>query len=147
MSRIEDAVDRLELRELVERYGMGADTRDREMFGGAFLEDAVLRTAKGGTFDGRDAIVSTLDYLEAHYPRSMHFVGNHQVELAGDSATGVVYCLAHHVYERDGEERDTLMVIRYRDEYARTVDGWRIRRRALAIDWQEDRPLTVGATR
>ena len=35
------------------------------------------------------------------------------------------------------------MVIRYHDDYSRTADGWRITRRALNIDWQEDRPLTV----
>jgi hypothetical protein len=73
----------------------------------------------------------------------MHFVGNHQVDVTGDLATGLVYCLAHHVYERDGQERDTLMVIRYRDRYARTAEGWRIAHRTLVIDWQEDRPLTA----
>ncbi len=145
MSRIEDAVDRLELRELVERYALGADTRDREMFGAVFTDDGVLATSAGGTYDGRAAIVSTLDYLDAHYPRSMHFVGNHQVELAGETAKGLAYCLAHHVYSRDGEDRDTLMVIRYQDEYRRTADEWRIARRALQIDWQEDRPLTVNS--
>jgi uncharacterized protein (TIGR02246 family) len=143
MSRIEEAVDRLELRELVEQYAFGADTRDREMFGAAFTEDGVLTTSKGGTFDGRAAIISTLDYLDAHYPRSMHFVGNHKVELAGDTATGLLYCLAHHVYTRDGEDRDTLMVIRYHDDYRRTAEGWRIVRRTLQIEWQEDRRLTV----
>jgi uncharacterized protein (TIGR02246 family) len=126
MGRVEDAVDRLELRELVERYAFGADTRDRETFGEVFTEDGVLAMSTGRTYDGRDAIVLTLDHLDAHYPRSMHFVGNPQVVLDGDTATGLVYCLAHHMYERDGEERDTLMVIRYRDEYRRTDDGWRI---------------------
>ena len=106
---------------------------------------ACSRPSAGGTYDGRAAIVSTLDYLDAHYPRSMHFVGNHQVELAGETAKGLVYCLAHHVYSRDGEDRDTLMVIRYQDEYRRTADEWRIARRALRIDWQEDRPLTVNS--
>jgi uncharacterized protein (TIGR02246 family) len=143
VSRIEDAVDRLELRELVERYALGADTRDREVFAAVFTDDGALVTAAGGTYVGPNAIVSTLDYLDAHYPRSMHFVGNHQVQLDGDRAQGIVYCLAHHVYSRDGEDRDTLMVIRYQDDYRRTADGWRIARRSLRIDWQEDRPLTV----
>jgi hypothetical protein len=144
MGRVDDAVDRLELRELVERYALGADSRDREMFGGAFTAGGILATSTGRTYDGRDAIVSTLAHLDAHYPRSMHFVGNHVVQLDGDAATGLVYCLAHHVYTRYGEDRDTVMVIRYRDEYRRTADGWRIARRTLQIDWQEDRPLTVG---
>ena len=102
MSRLEEAVDRLELRELVERYALGADTRDRDLFGGVFTEDGVLATSGGGDFIGRAAIVSTLDYLDAHYPKSMHFVGNHQVTLDGDAARGLVYCLAHHVYAATG---------------------------------------------
>ena len=43
----------------------------------------------------------------------------------------------------DGEQRDTLMVIRYHDEYSRSVTGWLISHRKLQIDWEEDRPLTV----
>jgi uncharacterized protein (TIGR02246 family) len=143
MGRTEDAVDRLELRELVERYALGADTRDRELFGGVFTEDGVLATSTGRRYEGREDVVATLDHLDAHYPRSMHFVGNHQVTLHDDTAAGLVYCLAHHVYASGGEDRDTLMVIRYRDEYRRTDDGWRIALRTLQIDWQEDRPLVV----
>ena len=143
MNRLERAVDRLELRELVERYAVGADTRDRTTFGEVFTEDGVLAVAGGASFVGRASIVSTLDHLESHYPRSMHFVGNHQVQVQGDDATGLVYCLAHHVYAQGGHERDTLMVIRYEDTYQRAADGWRISHRTLNIDWQEDRPLTV----
>jgi uncharacterized protein (TIGR02246 family) len=143
MSRLEAAVDRLELRELVERYGMGADTRGKEVFGALFLDDAVFTTQEGGRFEGRLAIVALLDHLASHYPQSLHFVGNHVVTLDGDSATGLVYCLAHHVYELDGQHRDTLMIIRYSDEYERTGDGWRISSRHLMVDWTEDRPLTV----
>jgi uncharacterized protein (TIGR02246 family) len=141
MSRVEDAVDRLELRELVERYGMAADARDKEVFGEVFAEDASFTTVGGGRWEGRQAITSLLDHLAEHYPQSMHFVGNHRVTLDRDTAYGVVYCLAHHVYARDGQNRDTLMIIRYSDEYRRGPEGWCISSRHLVVDWEEDRPL------
>ena len=145
MAPTDELRDRIELRELVERYAMGADARDRDGFGAVFTPDGRLVIAANGvTFEGRAAIVATLDYLDEHYPRSMHFVGNHQVDVAGDRASGVTYCLAHHYYVSDGVERDTKMVIRYLDEYQRTGDGWCIASRTLTMDWQEDRPITMA---
>jgi hypothetical protein len=138
MGRIEDAADRIELRALVDRYAVAADTRDRDGFVGAFTGDGVL--AVGADVELRGAqIAAPLDYLDAHYERTMHFVGNHDVTLAGDAAHGVVYCLAHHLSRRDGELVDTAMAARYEDDYVRTETGWRIARRAVTIDWEEDR--------
>jgi uncharacterized protein (TIGR02246 family) len=147
MNQMDDVavfIDRMQLRDLVERYACCADARDRAGFAGVFTEHGVLSTSTGRTFEGRAAIASTMDYLDSHYPRSMHFIGNHQVEFDDDGASGLTYCLAHHVYSQAGQDRDTLMVIRYRDRYERTAEGWKIGQRALTIDWQEDRPLTVG---
>jgi uncharacterized protein (TIGR02246 family) len=141
-SRLEATVDRLELRELVEAYAFAADARDRRAFAEVFTADGVLRTS-GSSYEGRAAIAGVLDHLDAHYPTTMHFVGNHKVTVCGDEADGLTYCLAHHVSAGHDGQRDTLMVIRYTDEYRKTCDGWRISLRSLEIDWQEDRPLTL----
>jgi uncharacterized protein (TIGR02246 family) len=143
MDRLELAADRSELRALVERYAFSADRRDREGFAGVFTTDGVLATGQNRKFEGRQAIGGVLDHLDANYPHTMHFVGNHEVEVDGDIARGLVYCLAHHAYERDEVKRDTLMVIRYHDTYVRTESGWQIKERKLDIDWQEDRPLQI----
>ena len=107
-----------------------------------FLPDAVL-AASAKPMEGHDGIVQAIDRLEERYTKTLHFIGNHYATIEGDEATGLTYCLAHHLYERDGEERDTLMVIRYDDRCVRTSEGWRFSRRTLSIDWVEDRPLTV----
>jgi uncharacterized protein (TIGR02246 family) len=143
MDRMELAADRSELRVLVEKYAFCADRRDREGFAGVFTADGVLATGQSRRFEGRQAIAGVLDHLDANYPQTMHFVGNHEVEVDGDVARGLVYCHARHVYERDGVKRDTLMVIRYHDSYVRTEIGWQIKERRLDIDWQEDRPLQI----
>jgi len=136
---------RLELRDLVERYAVCADARDRAGFGAVFAPDGCLVVPGGHRCEGREAIVANLDHLDAHYPKSMHFVGNHIVTLVdADLAEGTVYCLAHHVYETEGVGRDTLMMIRYYDRYRRRSGSWQIEERRLDIDWQEDRPLSVA---
>ena len=141
MSRLDDAIDRSELRALVERYGVAADSRDRARFGGVFTEDGVLALGGDMELKGRDMIPSILDYLDAHYPKTMHFMGNHDVELDGDTARGMIYCRAHHLGLDGDGATSTTMVIRYFDRYVRTDDGWLIEHRRLEFDWEEERPV------
>jgi uncharacterized protein (TIGR02246 family) len=145
MTRFEAVADRVELRALVDRYAVAADSRDREGFAGVFTADGVLAVGPGGGLVGPDAIPAPLDYLDAHYTHTMHLVGNHDVVLDGDTATGTVYCLAHHLSVRGGEMIDSCMGLRYFDRYVRTDDGWRIAHRSTSVDWQEDRPASPPA--
>jgi uncharacterized protein (TIGR02246 family) len=140
MSRLEEAADLVELRALVERYGVAADSRDRERFGGVFTPDGVL-SISGLELKGRDVIPSILDYLDAHYPKSMHFMGNHDVVLDGDTARGVVYCRAHHLRIQGDSATNSVMVIRYEDQFVRSGEGWLIEHRLLSFDWEEERPV------
>ncbi len=98
MTRLDDTADRVELRALVDRYALAADSRDRAGFAGVFTADGVLAIGPGGGLVGPDAIPAPLDYLDAHYTHTMHFIGTHDVVLDGDTATGTVYCLAHHLW-------------------------------------------------
>jgi uncharacterized protein (TIGR02246 family) len=143
VSDMSDVADRQELRALVERYGQNADRRDRTAFGLLFTSDAVVTFPSGGEVRGREAIGDILQLIDNTYTRTMHFVGNHLVDFLEDGAVGESYCIAHHIYSADEVERDTVLFIRYQDTYARTAKGWRIARRELVIDWQEDRPTTV----
>ena len=145
MTRLDDTADRVELRALVDRYALAADSRDRAGFAGVFTADGVLAIGPGIGLDGPDAIPAPLDYLDAHYTHTMHFVGNHDVVLDGDTATGTVYCLAHHLSARGDEMIDSCMGLRYFDRYVRTDDGWRIAHRSMNVDWQEDRPASPPA--
>lgn len=143
MSSTSEVADRQELRELVERYAVVTDRRNLAALGALFTPDAVLETPGGGEKRGREAITGLLLVLDSKYYLSMHFVGNHVVDFLEDGAVGETYCIAHHIYKVDEVERDTVMFIRYHDKFVRTAEGWRIARRKLGIDWQEDRPTTV----
>jgi hypothetical protein len=56
---------------------------------------------------GRDALASVFDNLN-QYVATTHFNGHSTVVLGGTEATGVSYCLAHHVSVR-GSERSLMI--------------------------------------
>lgn len=137
--------DRARLRDLVYRYARGADRIDPGTVADTFTPDGTLVMyrepgADPVTLSGRAEIAAAIQAL-SRYLSTTHVVANHLVDLIGDRATGETYCLAHHIYERDGVRRDKLMSIRYLDEFIRTPDGWRITTRVLHCDWTADTPL------
>lgn len=144
----QDLRDRLDLRQLVDTYAYALDRRMAALFGSLFGAGGELVLVRAGghdlVFDGRDGWARALAVLEPCRVTT-HFVGNHLVRLAGDSATGETYCLAHEVYPGDGADRMRVRSIRYRDSYRRTEGSWLFTRRELIIDWTEDRVLRSPA--
>jgi uncharacterized protein (TIGR02246 family) len=138
----DEARDRMELRQVVEQYARGVDTRNPELFADAFTDDALLVT-NTGEVRGRERLLELPPRL-ARYQATMHLVGNHYVFFEADRddrAAGQTYCVAHHAYEKDGVDRVYVMMIRYDDEYVRLDGGWRIAVRRLHLLWDEDHPL------
>jgi len=139
-------IDR-ELRRLAEDYAFAADTRDADRFLSVFAADAELSVfesdseAPASTFRGH-AELRAIPGVLARFVRTFHVIGNANYEIDMSGARGYVYCIAHHL-SVDGEtSTDTVMYIRYDDEYARqSDDSWRIRRRAVRKQWVDVQPL------
>lgn len=143
--------DSLALRELALSYARHADRREPELLAALFARDGELRMVRRGDTGpptvsrGRaeiTAVVARLRRLEATF----HFVGNHTVDIAGDAATGEVYCLAHHVSARGHERIDHVMFIRYQDRYRRYGEKWLFIERELHVDWTEDHLVNSPST-
>ncbi|TMK54511.1 MAG: nuclear transport factor 2 family protein [Actinobacteria bacterium] len=134
--------DYVALRAIAERYASGVDQRDPKLFTSAFRPDARLRV-----FDPSDAEtparerqgheeLARIPDVVAAYDRTFHFLGNSRYDVVGDTATGEVYCMAHHLMRSDNSNR--IMYIRYRDDYRRGGDGeWLIATRDVLVDWSE----------
>ena len=75
------------------------------------------------------------------YDATFHFVGQQQVDIDGDTATGETYCIAHHLTIPDdgSPATDYIMFIRYQNQFVRLDEGWRFAVRELNIDWTETR--------
>jgi hypothetical protein len=135
----------LALRELVDRYATAVDARDADAFVRLFAAGGALAVyeEEGGEavveYRGHDALRSVMDLLR-RFTTTFHLMANHVCTVAGDAASGEVYCMAHHLIEDGDSTTDLVMYIRYRDAYARTDGGWRFARRDVMRQWTEERP-------
>src|ERR1700757_2681582 len=95
--------DRLAIRELVDAYAYCADRRDATGQMALFTEDTEFlvymdshNPSPTQQLRGRAALAPVFDELNT-YVTTMHFNGQSTAVLDGDRASGVTYCLAHHV--------------------------------------------------
>lgn len=147
---IGDPADLLALRDLAQCYAAAADNLDGELFASLFAQDATLSVhypqAPARLIEGSAAIAGVVRSLGERFAATFHFVGNHQAQVAGDTAVGEAYCLAHHLHrDADGAPADLRMAIRYADAYVRAADGtWRFQRRAVNVLWQWLSPVAAS---
>ena len=144
MSVADETSERFALRALVDEYALAVDARDADRFSGLFAPDGELVVFEPDEDDpsiswrGPDELREVMKLLSS-YSTTFHLMANHACELEGDdSASGEVYCLAHHLTEEEGATADnTLMVIRYRDRYTKLDGRWRFLRRDVMRQWTE----------
>ena len=73
------------------------------------------------------------------YKATMHFNGQSTVRLNGDKATGITYCMAHHLTIEDSKQKLMVAAIRYHDSFVKQNDKWLFAERKLLVDWIENR--------
>ncbi len=141
-----EAADRIAIRELIDAWAHCADRRLAERQAGLFTEDGgydvyTADPATSAPIDGRRGraeIVKALAVLDK-YTHTTHFNGQSAVVIQGDRAVGESYCLAHQIFEENGERKLQLLSIRYHDDFARVGDRWFFVHRKLIIDWSDTR--------
>jgi hypothetical protein len=141
--------DRIEIRDVVDRYAHHADRRQPAEQAAVFTEDGTVLLYEGDpnatgpvqTVSGRAALESTFAGLIAQYDMTTYLNGQSTLVRTGPvTATGETYCLAHHLLH-DGEQRVLLtMAIRYLDSFAKVGGSWFIAERKLVFDWTDRRP-------
>jgi len=144
------------LRGLSLGYAAAVDGLDGGAFASLFTGDGELwvpdvtvghepTVCRSGT-----AALSRIPSGLARYHATHHRVGLATYVLDGDTATGEVAGVAHHLTASDpsrgalaggGPGTDTIWYLDYRDRYRRGDDGWRITRRELHLRWIETRAL------
>jgi ketosteroid isomerase-like protein len=144
---LEEAADRLAIRELVDAYAHCADRRDCEGQMALFTEDTrflVFMDSKASTpsqtITRRADLKPVFENLR-QYEATTHFNGQSTVALNGAAATGESYCLAHHVQIQAGRRSLMVASIRYLDTFTKQAGRWLFSERRLMVDWIETRPL------
>src|SRR5579872_5908800 len=115
---LQEVVDRMQLRDLMNRYAKAVDSRDKELLRTVVTPDIDFNLNNGQvTFVGYDGYLNMLKSTWMNHA-TMHFMGNQTVEFHGaDAASMETYANAHHLHAGpDGKEMDRVGGLRYLDE-------------------------------
>ena len=145
---LEEAADRLAIRELVEAYAHCADRRDAKGQMALFTPDThfvVYMNAKdpkpSQELHSREALAPVFADLNK-YAATMHFVGQSTIlSISANRATGEAYTLAHHLTVENAKRRLMIATLRYSDQVVKIDGEWLFAERLLYVDWIEERAL------
>jgi 3-phenylpropionate/cinnamic acid dioxygenase small subunit len=137
MTDLQTLLDERDIRNVAFRYCRALDTKDWALLDEVFLPDATGELGTPTTLVGIDAIRGRIRTALEHLDDSQHLVGNHEIEVAGDSATHRCYLQAQHVRAAATGGPNYIVAGRYEDRLVRTGDGWRIAHRTLTVMWTD----------
>ena len=138
---IQEASDRLEIRNLIDEYAGALDDGSTDRLVGVFTEDAHFFVTQAGSdeslmhYDGSSEIAEIMTLISP-FGHTFHIMLNHQVKVSGDSATCLTYCTANHLIGEPAQA-NLEMYLKYKDDLRRTPEGWKISRRQVIRYWQE----------
>jgi uncharacterized protein (TIGR02246 family) len=128
-----------QIQQLAYAYARAADRRDYAAFDQVFTVDATLELPEAEII-GREAIKQAMVQLE-QFKRTLHLMHNVMIDVTGDEARAEVYATAVHILDGPGGEEKLEWGIRYLDQLVNSEGGWRIRRRQLVREWQQQSAL------
>ena len=124
------ALDYIEIQQLYGRYAIGYDTGNGGLWASAFTADGTFVLPGGKILSGRQQLT---DFAAApgnnKGPTNVfHSNSNITIEPSRDGATGTSYVLLVNIGESGKPSALTGGGI-YRDEFVKTSEGWRIKKR------------------
>ena len=137
MTDLQTLIDERDIRNVAFRYCRALDPKDWALLDEVFLPDATGELGTPTTLVGLEAIRGRIQKALEHLDESQHLVGNHEIDVTGDSATHRCYLQAQHIREGAHCGPNYIVAGRYEDRLVRTSSGWRIAHRTLAVMWTE----------
>lgn len=130
MMDLQEVSDRFEIMQLMIDYSTAIDSRRFDDLDHVFTPDAYIDySATGGTQGRFPEVKAWLAEILPNFPAYAHMLGNFDLRIDGDTATGRTMCFNPMVLA-DEPKQVLYTGIWYLDDFVRTADGWRIARRA-----------------
>lgn len=144
-------LDRVEIEDVIKRYGRGLEINDADMVASCFAEDGMIDLGYV-KLEGRKAI---RDFYAARSQPGAKIAGspirmerrvstpynaNVAIELHGDHAHSESSCLAIHAGTKNGAEVVLMRGTHNSDELVRTAAGWKIKQRIHTTQWATEHP-------
>lgn len=126
--------DKDAVRDLITAIARGVDRFDTGLLCESIHPDAELWMG-GDTPIRGDAFVEKLSAPDKPRPGRMHLVGNHRIEVAGDSARSETYVISCQDVEAGGERSTRFRAGRYLDRFRRDGGRWQLMERVLVDEW------------
>jgi hypothetical protein len=129
-------LDREAIRDCLARVARGEDRRDAELLRGAYWPDA---TDDHGVFVG-----SFQEYLAWVVPGApavlltQHTLGQSLIELRGTRALVETHVTSYHRINMGADHHDLVIGGRYVDQMEQREGEWKIAKRTMLYDWQQD---------
>lgn len=130
---LEVLVAKSKIKELVDTFSNLADEKKipEQMF--LFTPETVVKVYIGENlvFDilGTKQLEEVFTGFTANVKRSYHINGQQVVNVEGNSATGISYCLVQLITEENGKEIITQHSVRYNDTFVLDNGTWLIKER------------------
>lgn len=141
--RLENMMSKMEIQEVLMRYGRGVDRADEDLLKSCYHPNAIEE--HGSAYAG-----PAFAYIEGAVGRirkmgtMAHYICNIHIDLDGELAYAEAYVLTFARFDRDGESFDTLTGGRIVDRFERRSGEWKIAHRKMTFDWNRDMPSNEG---
>lgn len=138
---IREVIARSKIRHALETLARGEDRRDAELVSKAFWPDA---TVDYGMFEGDfPAYLAWVVPGADSIPCTQHILAQSYIVLDGDKAKAETHVVSYHrvdfgANEQGGDHHDVCMGGRYLDDFEKRGGEWRIARRVMLYDWNQD---------
>lgn len=139
--RIVELEDRAALRNLVDTFATLSDTKEAELQGLLFTEDATVKTVFDGKvlsdLKGRKHIAEAFAIFLASVGQVFLQNGQQTVTINGNTAKGICYCQVTIITQQGTKKLIHMQGVRYKDEYVKLNGRWFIKSRYAEFLWRD----------
>lgn len=143
--RIAELEDKAALKNLVDTFSVLSDTKEANLQGLLFTEDAKVTTVFDGKvladLKGRKQIVERFGAFLASVDQLFHQNGQQTVTINGNTAQGISYCQVTLITHQGTKKLITMQGVRYKDEYVKQNGRWYIKNRFSEFMWRDTKEL------
>jgi hypothetical protein len=125
--------DVAQIGEVLIRYATGIDRKDWALFRTCWADEIDVDYADVGTFTDPEAFSELMEQLHGNMGATYHRLSNFVIDVQGDAATVRSYVHAVLMLVPGDADNWIDVIGHYDDVFARTSDGWRIRKRTTSM--------------
>jgi hypothetical protein len=133
-AKIRELSDVREIIDVMNQYTTALDSRNWEMLEATMTPDGQAdfgNLAGVGVLESPQALVDLCRRSLQDLKSTQHLQGNYVVEVSGDAAQASCYLQANHFADGLPGGDEFVVWAKYRDDFVRTDQGWKIKKRYL----------------